>query len=183
MDFAKAVADNLNLVEEVRKHVLANFLQTPAKAIHDSDDSEDEGSHYISLDWFKIYPILGNRKSLRGDTPVLKWKLAVIVSYPGSFNPFDGGEPPYDDEKDIGIFETIGDCFVEIGKTNIAEHVNSVIDGIKQAEYAKEEAVYFEKYDNILHLCYHGNKGSKCNDCMITSDFAYDTMRENKHFR
>lgn len=179
MNFKNAVDDKLNEVKEIVKSVFPYMSHLDIKAVHDSDDPEEEGAHYIDMDWYMLSPVVGKKPSIRGMREVLQWNIMTVIYHSGSFNPYNGGEPPYSDERDMGTCDTVADCLAEIGKEEVLQKISNVLERIRESEVVLEEI----EYESEPHTrCPHDREYDECNECMILSDQAYKTMRERHHF-
>jgi len=134
LNYAEAVDKAMPFITRARDQVFPEMPADMVSAIHDQEDPHDQGAHFIEFGCYVLTPIQGERPSIRGPIPVLKWNLMVVVETPGSFNPFDGGYPPGSDDVDLGDYDNVCDCLAEMGRIRVKSHLDAILDGLEYEE-------------------------------------------------
>jgi hypothetical protein len=64
----------------------------------------------VPEDMIQIFTLLGGKKAL----PYVGYRVLAHVSYPGHFNPKDGGEPPWSEEEFVSRHDNLADALFAI---------------------------------------------------------------------
>lgn len=162
----QAIEKVMEFVRIVRNALFVHIRNEDIKAVLDDEPHIVFGSYLLT-------PVYTDTPSIRGTIKKEEWRLTSVCHYGGACE----GEPPYDEEKDEGTFPNIQECLIHIGKLETQMVVHGIAREIEEREAAKHD---YDENVPTRTTCPHGNVAHECNDCMVASDIAYDSMRERR---
>lgn len=173
----KAIQDNKQAIERI-----ATILFEGYQPDFEADDESVTIGPFVFCPFTADVPGIGNKTR-----KAIKWQLLSVTHIPGSFNPYNGGYPPEEDEQEVGTFDSIADALAEAAKLQSRDIINGILEDIDHEKMMEEEKKYQEEMDKMQAekedlLCPHGRQYHECNDCLRKSDEVYDAMRENRRF-
>jgi hypothetical protein len=98
----------------------------------------------INLDGYLFYIVQDEVpvKTIAGERMLPGFAMSIIEHVPGRWNPYDGGDPPYDDEHELGQFRNSVELALKMATMMVTDEVNNICQNIGEAQMEKEWEEY-----------------------------------------